>query len=167
MRIQLMRLLALATAALALASPGPSSAQDTTPEWTKTVAAAETEGSVVINMPPGNTLRDFLQAEWLKAFPKIALAASSIDEGAWSQRVRIERQAEKYLWDAALAGSVTSFAMKNSGFAVPLVPEFILAEVKDPNKWGGWDRVFFDNESKYVMATQSFLKMPFPELYAG
>jgi ABC-type Fe3+ transport system substrate-binding protein len=129
--------------------------------WDQTIAAAEGEGSVTVNIPPGNTLRDFLVAEWQKSFSKIALTLSSTDEGTWIARVRIERQAGKYLWDAAMSGSVTSYTMKNDGFTQPIVPELILADVKDPKNWGGWERVFFDNEHRYVLATQSFLKMPF------
>jgi ABC-type glycerol-3-phosphate transport system substrate-binding protein len=157
--IQLLKLVACTVAMLFVATPRPL--QAATPEWDRTVAAAEKEGSVVINTPAGSALRDFLTAEWPKSFPKISLATNSIDEAPWIARVRIERQAGKYLWDAAMSGSVTSYMMKNDGLTVPLVPLFILADVKDPNSWGGWDRVFFDNEHKYVMATQHFLKMPF------
>jgi iron(III) transport system substrate-binding protein len=51
--------------------------------------------------------------------------------------------------------------MKNAGFTVPIQPLFLLPDLKDPKTWGGWDQVFFDNEHKYVLATQNFLKMPF------
>lgn len=136
-------------------------AQSTAPEWDKTVAAAEKEGSVVINMPAGNALHEFLASEWPKAFPKIGLVTNAIDEGTWIARVRLERQSGKYLWDAAMSGSVTSYTMKNDGFTIPIQPQLILADVKDPKTWGGWDRVFWDNEHQYVMATQNFLKMPF------
>ena len=139
----------------------PCHAQSTSPEWEQAVAAAEKEGSVVINMPAGNALRDFLVSEWPKAFPKITLTTNSIDEGTWIARVRIERQSGKYLWDAAMSGSVTSYAMTNEGDTVPIMPALILPDVKDPKTWGGWERVFWDNRHAYVMATQNFLKMPF------
>lgn len=159
-----MRSIALA-AGLALAIAGfaatPSHAQSGNPQWDQTVAAAEKEGSVVINMPAGNALRDFLASEWPKAFPKITLVTNSIDEGTWIARVRIERQSGKFLWDAAMSGSVTSYTMTNEGDTIPIVPELILADVKDPKTWGGWDRVMWDNRHAYVMATQNFLKMPF------
>jgi iron(III) transport system substrate-binding protein len=131
------------------------------PEWQKAVAAAEREGALILNLPPSNTQREFLQAEWPKAFPKIRLEMTSVEASQWMQRVRIERESDKYLWDVALSGSVTTFSMKNAGFVDPIVPEFILADVKDPKTWGGWEQVFYDNEHKYVLATQSFLKMPF------
>jgi ABC-type Fe3+ transport system substrate-binding protein len=53
------------------------------------------------------------------------------------------------------------FTMKNAGFTVPILPELILPDVKDEKTWGSWDQVFYDNERKYVFATQNFLKMPF------
>jgi len=158
--IPLLRSIALIAASLLFAAPALR-AQGNSPEWDKTVVAAENEGSVVINMPAGNALRDFLASEWPKAFPKIKLVTNSIDEGTWVARVRLERQSGKYLWDASMSGSVTAYTMKNDGFTIPIQPELILADVKDPKTWGGWDRVFWDNEHRYVMATQNFLKMPF------
>lgn len=156
-----MTLVALVALVLLAWSPNRSSAQSTPPEWDQTVAAAAKEGSVVINIPAGNALRDFLATEWPKAFPKVTLVTNSLDEAAWMARVRIERQAGKFLWDAAMSGSVTSYTMTNDGLTVPIVPELILPDVKDPKTWGGWDRVFWDNRHAYVMATQNFLKMPF------
>jgi len=156
------RILGVVAAALLPILPvARAQVQDTSPEWIQTVAAAEKEGSVTVNIPPGNALRDFLVAEWQKAYPKLALTLSSTDEGTWIARVRIERQSGKFLWDAAMSGSVTSYTMKNDGFTQPIVPQLILADVKDPKTWGGWERVLWDNEHKDVMATQNFLKMPF------
>src|ERR1700750_3314000 len=91
-------------AACVLVAPPSPHAQSPSPAWDGTVAAAEKEGSVVINMPAGNALRDFLASEWPKAFPKITLTTNSIDEGTWIARVRLERQSGKYLWDAAMSG---------------------------------------------------------------
>jgi hypothetical protein len=51
--------------------------------------------------------------------------------------------------------------MKDAGFADPIRDEFILPDIKDPKTWGGWESALFDRESKYVLATRSFLKMPF------
>jgi len=158
--ISLLRFAAVIATGLLLA-PASHGAQGASPEWDQAVAAAEKEGSVIINIPAGNALRDFLVSEWPKSFPKIGLVTNSIDEGTWIARVRLERQSGKYLWDAAMSGSVTSYTMKNDGVTVPIVPELILADVKDPKIWGGWDRVLWDNEHEYVMATQNFLKMPF------
>jgi ABC-type glycerol-3-phosphate transport system substrate-binding protein len=53
------------------------------------------------------------------------------------------------------------FIIKNAGYTVPILPELILPDVKDEKTWGSWEQVFYDNERKYVFATQNFLKMPF------
>src|SRR5579875_574396 len=148
-------------AALILAGAPIAQAQSGNSQWDQTVAAAAKEGSVVVNVPAGNALHDFLTAEWPKSFPKITLVINAIDEGTWIARVRIERQSGKYLWDAAMSGSVTSYTMTNDGDTVPIVPDLILPDVKDPKTWGGWDRVMWDKRHAYVMATQNFLKMPF------
>jgi ABC-type Fe3+ transport system substrate-binding protein len=158
--IQQLRSAAFIAASLLLAAP-VLRAQGASPEWDKAVAAAEKEESVIINIPAGNALRDFLVGEWPKTFPKISLVTNSIEEATWIARVRLERQSGKYLWDASMSGSVTAYTMKNDGVTVPIVPELILADVNDPKIWGGWDRVLWDNEHRYVMATQNFLKMPF------
>jgi ABC-type glycerol-3-phosphate transport system substrate-binding protein len=129
--------------------------------WAEAIVNAEKEGSVVINIPAGNALHDFLQREWTTTFPRIKIEINAIDEGTWAQRIQIERNSGKNLWDVSMSGSVTAFAMKNGGFVIAIVPELILDDVKDPQVWGGWDRVFIDNEHRYVMATQNFLKMPF------
>ena len=155
------RITALSGALAVVAWAGTAAAQDWQTEWKKTIAAAEKEGTVILNIPPSNTQRDFLQVEWPKAYPNIKLSLTSVDAGAWMQRVRVERSAGKYLWDIALSGSVTAFTMKNEGIVDAIQPEFILPDIKDPKTWGGWDSVFYDNEHKYVLAAQNFLKMPF------
>jgi iron(III) transport system substrate-binding protein len=153
--------LAVAAAVLPASSTATFAQSDWQAEWKMTVAAAEKEGTVVLLIPPSNTQRDFLQTEWPKEFPNIKLSLTTLEAAAWMQRVKIERGTGKYLWDGALSGSVTSYAMKDAGFLDPIAPEFILPDVKDPKAWGGWPAVFFDKDHKYVLATQQFLKMPF------
>ena len=130
-------------------------------EWKKTVAAAEAEGIMVLDLPPSNTQREFLAAEWPKAFPKIKLSLESADAATFLPKLKLERNAGKFLWDMSMTGSVNAFMIKNEGFVDPMVPEFIFPDVKDPATWGGWEKVFYDNEHKYVFESQQFLKMPF------
>ena len=154
-----MRLAAIV--ALMFSITGTSSAQDWKAGWDKTIAAAKKEGSVVIGVPSSASHRQFLQIEWAKAYPEIDLLQTVVAGGTWVQKVRIERGADKYLWDLAITGAVACYQMKEAGFIDPITPEFIVPEVKDPKAWGGWDNAFFDTDHKYVMATRAFLKMPF------
>ena len=152
---------ALAAILLLLPATARAADEDWRAEWDKTVAAANKEGTVVLMVPPNTGQRNFLNREWPKAFPNIKLSLTIQEAAQWIQRVRIERGAGQYLWDAAMSGSVATFTVKNDGFVDPMVPEFIRPDVKDPAAWGGWDRVFYDNERRYVFGTRSFLKLPY------
>jgi ABC-type Fe3+ transport system substrate-binding protein len=129
--------------------------------WKKTIAEAEKEGTVLLNLPASNTQREFLTAEWPKAFPKIRLIQDAGADGTSLPKIRLERSTGKFLHDIALTGSITAFTLKNEKIADPIIPEFILPDVKDPKTWGGWEKVFYDNEHQYVFEPQIFLKMPF------
>src|SRR6185312_12919673 len=71
------RLAAVAVLAL-LAVSSTAAAQGSGPEWDRMVAAAKQEGELVILLPGGAALRDFLAHEWPKAYPEITLSLSSM-----------------------------------------------------------------------------------------
>jgi iron(III) transport system substrate-binding protein len=130
-------------------------------EWDRTVAAAEKEGSVIINSQPNLVWRDFILKEFAKAYPKIELNFSIIPSAQFLARVRVERQTGKYLWDVAAAGAAAGFALYPEGAIDPLLPELILPEVKNPATWGGWDEAFVDSAKKYVFSMSAFVLAPY------
>jgi ABC-type Fe3+ transport system substrate-binding protein len=130
-------------------------------EWDRLVAGARKEGEVVMVVPPSRTHRDFLAREWPKAYPEIKISMTTIAGPQLLPRFKVEREGGKYLWDLVLTGTENGFQLRDAGFADPVLPEFVLPDVKDPKTWGGWETAFFDNERKYVFATRSFLKMPY------
>lgn len=62
--------------ALLTCAGNDASAQDAKAEWQKTVAAADTEGELILLSQPNQAARDFLLREWAKAYPKITLSLS-------------------------------------------------------------------------------------------
>jgi ABC-type Fe3+ transport system substrate-binding protein len=130
-------------------------------EWDRIVAAAEKEGSVVLNSQPNLVWRDFILREFAKAYPKIELNFSIIPSEQFVARVRVERQTGKYLWDLGAAGAAAGFALYKDGAIDPLLPELILPEVKDPAVWGGWDEAFVDTPRKYVFSMSAFVLSPY------
>jgi iron(III) transport system substrate-binding protein len=130
-------------------------------EWNKLVAAAKQEGEVVLITPPSSSHRDFLAREWPKAFPDIKLSQTSVPPGQQFTRLSVERSAGKYLWDMAFTGSDNAFQLRDAGMVDPIKPELVLADVKDPATWGGWDEAFADTAQEYVFTSRTFLKMPF------
>jgi ABC-type Fe3+ transport system substrate-binding protein len=89
------------------------------------------------------------------------MSVSSLDTSAFIMRIRQERSAGKFLWDASAAGVSGPLIMAREGILDPLQDEFILPEVKDENVWGGWDTAFYDKTKKYVFAIGAYLKTPF------
>ena len=153
--------LAAAVALALLAVSGTASAQGFGPEWNRMVAAAKQEGELVMVIPPGAAVRDFLAHQWAKAYPEIKLSMSSIPGPQLMPKLKLERDAGKYLWDVVMTGSENGFRMRDAGYADPVVPELVLPDVKDPKTWGGWEAAFMDREHKYVFATRSNLKLPY------
>jgi iron(III) transport system substrate-binding protein len=130
-------------------------------EWNKLVAAAKQEGEVVLIIPPSATHRDFLAREWPKAFPEIKLSQTSVPPGQQFARLSVERGAGKYLWDLVFTGSDNAFQLRDAGMLDPVREEFIFADVKNPETWGGWDEAFADTAATHVFTSRTFLKMPF------
>ena len=144
-------------------APGgnPASAQDWKAEWRKTVAAAEKEGIVVLNVQPNKRMRSYVQKAWPKAFPKIKLSMSVVPGRQFIARIRTERKAGKYLWDLGFSGAPTGYVLSKTGEVDPFLPVLIDPVTKDPKTWGGWDNAFFDKAKKYVFSVAGFLKAPF------
>jgi iron(III) transport system substrate-binding protein len=153
--------LAASVASLVLIHMAPAGAQDWKAEWDKVVAAANAEGTLVLDSQPNIEMRKFVQAEWAKAYPKIALSVSTSPGTQFIARIRTERSAGKYLWDVSVSSVTTAYTLYHENVLDPLAPEFILPDVKDPATWGGWDNVFMDKEGKYVFGMSAALKSPY------
>jgi iron(III) transport system substrate-binding protein len=138
----------------------PASAQDWKAAWDKTVAAANEEGSVVILSQPNVLAREFIQREWPKAYPKIAVSLSVVPTGQFFVRIRTERAADKFLWDLGFSGSSVGYVLSREGTIDPFAPELVLPEVNDEKVWGGWDEAYVDLARKYVFSMSSYIRGP-------
>ena len=151
--------------ALVLVSLAPdanhASAQSWQDEWKRTVAAAEKEGTVVLNVQPNKRMRAYVQRAWAKDYPNIKLSMSVVPGRSFIARIKIERQAGKFLWDAGFSGAPGGFVLSKIGIVDPFLPVLVDPIVKDPKTWGGWDNAFFDKQKKYVFSVAGFLKSPF------
>ena len=156
-------LFVVAGAALALNSAVASQglAQGWQAEWKKTVAAAEKEGVVVLNVQPNKRMRTYVQKAWPKAYPKIRLSMSVVPGRQFLARIKTERKAGKYLWDLGFSGAPTGYVLSKTGEVDPFMPVLVNPVLRDPKTWGGWDNAFFDKANKYVFSIAGFLKAPF------
>ena len=151
---------ATVAAAIAACLAGPAFAQDGKADWAKIVAAAEREGTLVLMSQPNQVFRNLIQTEWPKAYPKIALSVSVVPEQQFLTRIRVEREADKYLWDMGVAGASAGYILSKDGIVDPLLPEIVDAKTRDPALWGGWDEAFYDRANKYVLSLTSYIASP-------
>ena len=142
-------------------SPARLLAQDWQAQWSQAVAAAEQEGTLVLQSQPNQAWRSFVLSEFPKAYPKIRVELSVTREPEFLVRIRTERLAGKYLWDVAVAGSSAGFALAQEGIVDPLLPELIDPSLKDPKLWGGWDQAFLDEAHRSVLSIQGSVIGPF------
>lgn len=152
----IMRILALAAGAAAL-WVNAAAAQSGDAEWDKVVAAAEKEGTIIINSQPNLAWREFIQREFAKAYPKITVNLSVIPTEEFMVRVRTERGAGKYLWDVAASGAIGGFSFYKDNIIDPILPELVRPDVNDPALWGGWDEALVDKPHKYVFSMSAYL----------
>ena len=129
------------------------------PAWDELVKAAEAEGKLAIAGPPIQPYRLSIM-EFQKAFPKIQLEYTGINDADFEAKLKTERQSGLYLWDLRIAGvSTTVFTQQiPAGWFDPIRPLFFLPEVLDDSKWlGGFEGGFLDNAKKYTYAFQAGL----------
>jgi iron(III) transport system substrate-binding protein len=99
------------------------------------VAAAKAEGTVVVNGPPIDTVREAITEDFERTFgiPVTYIAGNASQMGA---RVRAERAAGKYVLDVFLSGpDVVLQTFLPNGWLDPVEPALIAPDVVDPHKW--------------------------------
>lgn len=145
----------------AVSSASMAAAQDWKAEWDRTVAAAEQEGTVVVDTVSDKAWQEFVAKEFPAAFPKIKLDATRLSPPDFVARVRVEREAGKFLWDVAAAGPNPMYALYKDGAVDPILPELILPEAKDEAAWGGWNEALIDAPHRYVFSMSEYISAPF------
>jgi iron(III) transport system substrate-binding protein len=136
-------------AALAISCAAPAAAQET--DWNKLVAAAKKEGEVTMFQSGNPGRRQWLMERWRKDYPEIKIDPTMLVGAAMLQRIKVEREAGKYLWDLSIGGPTSLYSVIANGIIDPLQPELILPEVKDEKVWGGWKDAFYDADRKYIL----------------
>jgi iron(III) transport system substrate-binding protein len=107
-------------------------------QWKQLVAAANKEGALTIAGPPARTLRSALTDEFSKAFPQIKIEYLGGFPNELEPRILAERGAGRYLFDVYINGAPSAvFTLKTSGALEPILPNLVLADVKDEKKWFG------------------------------
>ncbi len=127
---------------------GPALAAEVAPQWEKILAAAKTEGQLVLAGTPGTQT---VFAEFQKMYPEIKVVAAP-GRGDASQ-ILAERRAGKYLADLSIHGMTSMSPLHKAKAFDPIKPTLMLSEVLDESKWWGGKHLYKDEEKQYILAS--------------
>jgi iron(III) transport system substrate-binding protein len=110
-------------------------AQNVASDWGKILAAARSEGSVIVNTFPGSANQAAL-AEFSKAYPDIKLEQTTLVSSALAPKILQERQAGIYTWDVLHQPTTTSLqVLRPAGVLDPIKPAILREDVTDDALW--------------------------------
>jgi iron(III) transport system substrate-binding protein len=137
------------TSAQASAPSAAAAPTDAAAEWEQTVAAAKTEGRLVILGHPTSQIREGLTEGFQRKYPEIKVEYQGLSGAQVSTRVFNERQAGQYLVDLALSGTTTSLGLIEGGAVDPLPAYLQGPETRDTSNWLGGKLDFADESGQY------------------
>jgi iron(III) transport system substrate-binding protein len=147
-----------ALAAAAAARTAPVNAQNDAMK--ALVAAAKAEGTVVVDGPPIDTVREVITQGFQRDYgiPVSYISSGSSASGA---RVRAERAAGKYLLDVFVSGSDTpTVTFMGAGWLDKVEPVLIAPDVIDKRKWKD-GHLWYEDDGHMILRVLSFVT---PEL---
>jgi iron(III) transport system substrate-binding protein len=121
-------------------------------DWERTLAAARSEGKVVVSAQASDSYRLPLTA-FEAEYPDIKVEYVGLTAPAFWARVAQERAGGQYLWDVRIGGlDHYAFQARDDGLIDPVRPLLVLPEVVDDGKLlGGLDGVFADKEKQFIL----------------
>jgi iron(III) transport system substrate-binding protein len=118
--------------------------------WNDTLAAAKTEGKVVVAGSPDPVMRDKIIPTFTKRYG-ISVDFIAGHSSQIAARVKAERLAGIYSMDVYMAGAGTTVLTLYQGKMIDaLKPMLIRPEVTDPSHWKGGKLPFADKENQYI-----------------
>ena len=125
----------LAFVLLLVVPAGSSRAADSGDAMAALIAAAKAEGSVVVDGPPLDSVRDAMTEGFQKKYG-ITVSYNGALGGSSAARVRAERSAGKYLLDVLISGSDTPIvSFLPGGWLDKIEPALIEPDVINPKDW--------------------------------
>ncbi|MSQ27107.1 MAG: extracellular solute-binding protein [Dehalococcoidia bacterium] len=136
--------------------PAPAAKAAWEVEWDKLVAAAKVEGKLVVQTATGSGYREALE-EFNKAFPGVeATQLAFADAATYVPKIKAERQAGVYSFDAALIPPTSALQqLKPDGVFDPLRPLLFRPDILDDKVWdGGFELQWCDVDKKLAFFIQ-------------
>lgn len=139
-------ILAAVTATPATAHPIP-----------ETLAAARSEGKVVVSVPPNASLRNRLEQGFELRYPEIDLELISSRGSKAVRRVADEARSDMRYFDAHIGGTASMLSgLVAPGLVQPIEPLLERPDVKDPAQWWG-GHIYADRASMFAYSFMAYL----------
>ena len=122
--------------------------------WDAIVAAAKSEGALIIKGGPGAIYAEVFTDGFKKKYPDIKVSYTGLNGFESIPRITRERAAGIYAWDIYIGGTPSILStLKPAGAFAPLQPALKLPEVTDDKVWlGGFASGWQDREKKFAFA---------------
>src|ERR687885_22481 len=119
--------------------------------WDALVAAAKTEGKVVVSGPPDPGANTKIPEAFKQRFG-IDVEYLAGNSSQLASRIQGERAAGQYSMDVSLSGADTVYGTYlQNNWLEPLKPNLLLPEVADGSNWRTGDPWFRDPEKRFVL----------------
>src|ERR671932_1163014 len=142
---------AAAACATSPAPPSPTAAPAASGGWDALVAAAKSEGKVVVSGPPDPGASTKIPEAFKQRFG-IDLEYLAGNSSQLASRIQGERAAGQYTMDVSLSGADTVYGTYlQNGWLEPLKPNLVLPEVVEGSNWRTGEPWFRDPEKRMVM----------------
>ena len=126
-------------------------------EWDKVYAAAKKEARVVVSIPTSAELRKEFETGFPKAFPGIELELSVARGASNINKIAEEQNAGVRNIDLHIGGTssiITGLLAQNQ--LEPVMPNLLLAEVRDPKYWWG-GHIWADNAKRFIYGFTAYM----------
>ena len=125
-------------------------------DWSKVVAAARQEGTLVLSTHAGTGYEQY--AERVKqALPDLKIDATTMKASDFAPRVIVEQQNGQFLWDVHMGPVSNVYTVLTPAGALQPIKPFLDAlppDVKDNAKWAGGFELFTDPKNPVTFITQ-------------
>ena len=147
----------LAAPALAVAAAAPKAS-----EWENTVAAAQSEGQVVIIGPAGADLRQAFTRGFKNKYPGVQLDYNGMPGARVAPKLTNEHTAGVYVTDLVFAGTITAIeSLIPANAVVPILPFLAGPDNRDPSMWKGGKYDFSEKTERYNLVYGNRVQVAF------
>ena len=135
---------------------GPQSQMGASEDWSKIVAAARQEGTLILSTHAGSGYEAYVERV-KQALQELKIDATTMKASDFAARAIVEQQNGQYLWDIHMGPVSNIWSVVTPAGGLQSIKPFLdalPAEAKDSSKWAGGFELFTDPKNPVTLITQ-------------